>query len=117
MNKQVSSQTARRKYIAILAAAASKVPEKVDDETLLTGELIEAELLTGGVARGGEGTIIACQDTGITVEGRLFLQRLQKEEREERLLIKSLKYAPLVIGYLAGLLSPLITEWLKKIIH
>jgi len=113
----MTGQTSRRKYIAILSAAASKVPEKVDDETVLTGELIDAELLTGGVGRGGEGTIIACQDTGITVEGRLFLQRLQKEEHDERLLNKALKYAPLVIGYLAGLLSPLITEWIKEFIQ
>jgi len=117
MSKQTTGQTARRSYIAILSAAASKLPGKVNDETVLMGELIEAELLTGGVGRGSEGTVIAFQDTGITVEGRLFLQRLQKEEREERLLNKALKYAPLVIGYLAGLLSPLMTEWLKKFIQ
>lgn len=74
MSKQRDCKTARSKYIGILLTAAANLPEKVDDETLLTGELIEAELLTGGVARGNEGTIIACQDTGITVEGRLFLQ-------------------------------------------
>jgi H+/Cl- antiporter ClcA len=52
--------------------------------------------------------------TGITVEGRLFLQRLKKEEKEEGLWHKSRLVAGVLLGYIVGLLSPLFTEWLKK---
>jgi len=116
MNKAKTEGTARRAYIRILTQYAEAVPSKTDPETALLGELIDAELLTGGAARGSTGQVIAANATGITVDGRLFLQRLREEERQDRLLRKSLKYVPILIGYVAGLLSPLLTEWIKSLL-
>jgi hypothetical protein len=107
--------TARRTYIRLLSQVAQTVPGNTNEDTVLMGELIEANFLTGGVARDGNGHIMAVQETGITVEGRLFLQRLKSEEREEKLLHKSLKYLPIAIGYIAGLLSPLFTDWQRAV--
>ena len=117
MSRQSRDETARRTYIRLLSEVASALPAKADHEKVLRGELIEAKLLTGGVARDGVGAIVVAEETGITVEGRLFLQRLREEERQDSLLRKSLKYTPVLIGYIAGLLSPLITDWIKKLIQ
>ncbi len=116
MSKSKTATTARREYIRILAEHAETVPTKTDPETALLGELIEAKLLTGGAARGSTGQVIAANVTGITVDGRLFLQRLREEERQERVLRKSLKYVPILIGYVAGLLSPLLTDWIRSLL-
>ena len=116
MSKARPETNARHAYIRILTQYAEAVPTKTDPDTALLGELIEAELLTGGAARGATGQVIAANATGITVEGRLFLQRLREEERQDRLLRKSLKYVPILIGYAAGLLSPLLTDWIRSLL-
>jgi hypothetical protein len=88
-----------------------------DQDAILSGELIEGGYLEGGVMRGADGTIVGSSVTGISVQGRLFLQQLRKEEREDSLVGKGRKWVPVLVGYLAGLLSPVITDWLKAVLH
>lgn len=116
MGKRIAQEKARRAYIRLLSKSAISSPTKTDADTALLGELIDAKLLLGGAARDSIGETVAAEATGITVEGRLFLQRLREEERQESLFHKSLKYVPILIGYLAGLLSPLLTDWIKTLI-
>ena len=116
MSKRIAQETARRAYIRLLSTYAVSSPTRTDADIALLGELIDAKLLPGGVTNDSTGKIAAAKATGITVEGRLFLQRLREEERQESLFHKSLKYIPILIGYLAGLLSPLFTNWIKTLI-
>lgn len=116
MSKRKITEDSRPAYIRLLEQNENFITDGVDQETVLCGELVDAHLLSGGVARGGEGTIVASSATGITVEGRMFLQRLRDEEKQSSIMYKALKYLPILAGYIAGLLSPLLTEWIKSLI-
>jgi len=113
MNK---TEPARRAYIRLLTVYA--IPdscislERCDLD--LISELIKGGYLSGSPSTNEVGAVIGVCVTGITVEGRLFLERLNTEERESSIRHKMLKYLLPVIAYVAGLLSPVITDWLKS---
>jgi hypothetical protein len=89
---------------------------------------LASELITGGFLKGTfngygvgstmpAGSIMCIMVTGITVEGRLFLQRLIAEEAEHSFRHRVFKYLLPVITYIAGQFSPVISDWLKSILH
>jgi hypothetical protein len=110
-------ESARRAYIRLLSeysvstAGASREQRDLD----LSAELIDGGFLSGSPGR-EDGTVAAVEVTGLTVQGRLFLQRLLAEEVESSFRGRTLKYLPIIIGYVAGLLSPVITDWLRSLI-
>jgi len=117
MSKATTRMDNRRDYIQLLSKYATSTRTGTDPAFTLLGELIDAKLLTGSLVRDMAFRTLNVQVTGITVEGRLFLHRLQEEERQDRLLHKSLKYVPILIGYIAGLLSPLLTDLIKTLLN
>jgi hypothetical protein len=116
MSKASRQMDNQSDYIQLLSQYASSKPTEGAPSLTLLGELIDAKLLTGAPLKMA-GKTINVTVTGITVEGRLFLHRLREEERQDRLLHKSLKYVPILIGYIAGLLSPLLTDLIKTLLN
>lgn len=110
-------ETARRTYIRLLLESAAKPdtmpPERRD--MVLRAELITGEFLSGSIVQDHSGSSVHSASDGITPEGRLLLQRLLAEERADSLVGRSLQYAPLLIGYIAGLLSPIISDLIRSL--
>jgi hypothetical protein len=116
MEKSKEKETHRQAYIRLLSRPPSSDHWDGSDLNLL-GELIEADLLTGGATRGNAGTFLVATPTGLTVDGRLFLQRLEQEEKESKPMHKVLKLVPLLVGYIFGFLSPFATDLLRWALH
>jgi len=82
-------------------------------------EEIAAELVASGLVRGqtapdSAGKPIACSMYGITVEGRLFLQKLRKEILEESFFGQVKAKSGLIVAFLVGVGSELLTQYLSK---
>jgi hypothetical protein len=114
--------TARHNYIDILSELADRyTPEPSDPSRMrtavLSGELIEAGYLSGQSFREAGGLIRGSAITGLTVSGRLFLDQLRKEEREASLWAHCKRWGIPVITYLFGILTPVLSNFLKVIFH
>jgi len=80
------------------------------------GELIDAGHLHGGTARDQQGVIRAAAPRGMTVQGRLFLEHLKREEREASLWARAKKWGIPVITYAAGVLTPILSDFLRAVL-
>jgi hypothetical protein len=113
---------ARSNYIDLLSdyakhfTPARGAPDE-KRESVLSGELIEAELLTGAVLRDADDEIRGASVNGITVKGRLFLDQLQREQREASVSAKLKKWGVPLLTYLAGVTTPILSDLLKAICH
>lgn len=105
-------ETARREYIRILAQISSYPLNKSD--TVLAGELIEGGYLKGTANPDEDGAAVSAGITGITVQGRLFLQKLRAEEEAESLLGIFKKYGSFLGGSLCGICFPIVSEFIKS---
>ena len=85
-------------------------------EAAMTGELVDAGMLDGEAVRDESGLIVGAVVTGPTTKGRLLALDLLRQEREQSLWYRSVKYLMLLVGYIFGLLSPLLTEWLRGLL-
>src|SRR5437870_615341 len=76
-------------------------------------DLIESGMVRGvqGHAKGG----LAIGLQRITLKGRQLRDELLEKRRERRFSSRLRKFALLVIGWIGGVISPLIVEYLKKI--
>jgi hypothetical protein len=75
----------RREYIRLLRRCVDEFtpePGQQRDATFM-GELADAGYVTGRSMRDASGVTRGAVSWGVTVEGRLFLRRLEKEIREE----------------------------------
>ena len=81
----------RREYIRLLQRSVDQFtpePGEKRDATLI-GELADAGYVKGTTASDATGVTRAAASWGVTVEGRLFLRRLEKEIGEESILVAS----------------------------
>lgn len=118
MKKSPSKETSRQTYIRLLQHFSVRDATKSTDEhdAILAGELADANLLDGTANRSADGDIRGALINGMTVEGRLFLQKLEDEERDSKLSRKTVKYVPILVGYVVGLLSPIITDLIRSLL-
>jgi hypothetical protein len=121
-NEENTYMNARKLYIDILsdfAKNATPEPDAPDEKRIstLSGELIDAGHLTGGTMRDVHGEIRGAVVTGMTVQGRLFLDELRRKEKEESWWGKFKTWGfPIIgalVGYIVAVVTPVLTEWLK----
>jgi hypothetical protein len=113
-------KTARQEYIEILSSqSANFTPSPADPNQLrlatFCGELIDAGYLHGGTLRDQHGIIRGSAVSGVTVQGRLFLDQLSREEKEATPWARFKKYGVPLITYAAGVLTPVLSDLLKNL--
>lgn len=118
MRKRSAMETERQTYIRLLSEASASGPKMAGEErdAALCGELIEGGYLDGDVIRDQDGCIVGSVVVGVTVQGRLFVLKMRQEEREASLRHKSLGYILILVGYIFGFLSPVLSDWLKALL-
>jgi hypothetical protein len=80
------------------------------------GELIEAGYIDGLVTRGQNGCLNSATTRGVTVGGRLLLERLENEELRASWLGRLRSAALVVLGAVGGtVLLPILADWIKKV--
>lgn len=108
---------ARTTYIRLLERSARSGDVAQTPDWTFSGELIEEGYLVGTVGRNESGVISRSAVTGITVKGRLFLEQLRREQREESWLGRLQKVGIFLLGILVGVGVPILTSWLKAYYH
>ncbi len=109
----------RREYIRLLQRSVDRfTPEagQKRDATLI-GELADAGFVKAETASDASGVTRAAVSWGVTVEGRLFLRRLEKEIREESFWSRAKRWGLPVLAYVAGVATPVLSDWLKMLFH
>src|SRR5262245_33842345 len=94
----------RQEYVRLLRRSVDNFtppPGEVRDATLV-GELAEAGYVKGKTSSDASGVTRGAVSWGVTVEGRLFLRRLEKEIREESLWSRAKRWGVPVLAYVAG---------------
>lgn len=108
----------RRLYIRILSEYASREDFKPSEKSdkVLCAELMEEGYLSGskGITY-EEGLVIF--EAAITVKGRLFLQQLEKEEKEQSLWGRSKRLVEFTIGVIVGVLIGVTTSIVSEIVR
>lgn len=111
---------ARKEYIRLLlrnVEVCTPTEPGVFRDATFNGELVDAGHVHGLVTRNEVGVISHCATIGMTVQGRLFLEELQRKEKEESWWGKFKTWGfPIigaVVGYILAIVTPLITEWVK----
>lgn len=105
----------REEYIEILTFVADNNNADGNFDVTLIAELIDSEYLKGGIARDEQGKVFHAQCYGITVSGRLFLEELREKARKEKASYKVLIIVYPIIGYIVGVISPVLSEWVKSL--
>ncbi len=82
---------------------------------MLSGELILGKYLEGDVNYDHNHCIIGSKTTGVTVAGRLFLQQLLREDREESSLGRFKKYGLVAFGFVMGIVANLLPDLIKHL--
>ena len=109
----------RREYVRLLQRSVDNftpAPGEERDATLV-GELAEAGYVKGKAMSDASGVTRGAASWGVTVEGRLFLRRLEKEIREESLRSRAKRWGVPVLAYIAGVATPVLSDWLKMLFH
>jgi hypothetical protein len=81
---------------------------------------IVRDLIEEGMVRGEQGHVeggLAIGLDSITLKGRQLRDELLEKRKARRLSSRLKKFGLLVFGWIVGLISPLIAEYLKKIAH
>jgi hypothetical protein len=100
---------ARSRYVKFLGEMAT---DPSDEE--IAAELVDSGLVKGEPALNSSGNPIAGSMYRITVEGRLFLQRLGREIEDESFLGQVKAKGSLIVAFLVGVGSELLTQYLSK---
>jgi hypothetical protein len=118
----------RREYIRLLSEYALDSKFKPSDERniLLSVELIKEHYLSGSYIhvlpgpKGQNPSPICLIEPGITVKGRLFLQKLEKEEQDESCWGKLRKHLDssidILIGVIIGVAIPIAVEIIRELL-
>jgi hypothetical protein len=109
--------SARRIYIRLLQRSASNANLPDTPDGAFSGELIREGYLTGAARPNEHGVITNAVVTGITVKGRLFLEKLRVEQRERSWLGRAKKFGLVALGFVIGCLAPVITALFKLFFH
>ena len=121
-NSKAAFHAPREAYIELLqeVASASIKGSRKTREAVLLGELIEARFLEGEVIRNRDGCIVGSCATGVTVQGRLFLQQLIEQQRASTIRFRLATYAPVVLGFAIGqifaVVTPVLSDFLRKVL-
>ena len=112
-------ETSRQAYIRVLKEVVDGTGSDSDSqsEAILHGELILGNYLDGNVIRDSGGSVVSSSTFGITVEGRRFLQQLQKEESDESNFGRLKKLGLFASGIIVGVFADLAVELLKPLVH
>jgi hypothetical protein len=115
MNR-TSKESANQSYIRLINRVPdpSESPEARD--TTLLCELIEDDCLRGEAIRNEQSVPVDAIVFGATVKGRLLAQSLAKQAKEAGIVHKCRGFFVLTVGYIAGLLSPILTDWLRMLL-
>ena len=117
-----SNETPPQSYIRLLTESAEDTPQDVSDgrDAVLSGELIAAGYPTGDTLPNEDGSVVGSVVTGITVQGRLFLQQLIEQQAASTIRFKLAKAAPAVIAFALGqafaVVGPVLSDFLRKIL-
>lgn len=109
-------KTARRVYIEMLSQRIGAIDSLFQEER---GYFLWAELIAAGYLNGVTQTNATGIPTGNVimepaVKGRLFLQELELNEHKESLHGKLIKVGLIAGGFVAGIPSAVLIEFLKK---
>jgi hypothetical protein len=109
-------KTARRVYIEMLRQRIGAIDtlSQEEREHFLWAELIAAGHLNGVTRTNATGIPTGNVIMGPTVKGRLFLQELELSEHKESLHGKLIKVGLVAGGFVAGIASAILIEFLKK---
>ena len=80
----------------------------------LAAELVDAKYLNGDTLSGQDGTVRDVALLGITVEGRLFLQKLKAEEEAASWLGVVQKHGAFITGSLVGAFVSVVPDLVKS---
>jgi hypothetical protein len=110
-------ETPRQAYIRILQSQA-KGPSVLEEKDLIyAAELVREEYLKGNAQDDEDGQFALVAVTGITLKGRLFLQKLESDEKAESWIGRLGKSATFAFGVILGavftVVGNLATEVLK----
>jgi len=109
----------RKEYIRLLLRSVENFtpePGELRDATLI-GELGEAGYLKAKTIGDEYGVTRGAASWGMTVAGRLFLNQLQREERESSAWGRFKKWGVPLLTYLAGVATPVLSDFLKALFH
>lgn len=113
--KENKDETSRRAYIRLLDERANLADAAESDErdAILYAELIDKGYLRGTAIRDASkgGMTVGAAVTEITLEGRLFLQHLKSEERQESFVGRFKTYWPFFSGLVGVVMGWLLSSW------
>jgi len=109
----------RPEYVRLLKRSIENfTPEPGEKrEATLIGELADAGYVKGAALPDQFGVTRGAASWGMTVEGRLFLRRLEKELRDESLWSRLRRWGAPILAYVLGVATPVLSEWLKILFH
>jgi hypothetical protein len=109
----------RREYIRLLQRSVDHfTPEPGEErDATLIGELADAGYVKGKAVPDESGVTRGAVSWGMTVEGRLFLSRLESEIREQSFWSRAKRWGFPVLAYVAGVATPVLSDWLKGLFH
>ena len=76
-------ETPRQAYIRILESQAKGLPVLEEKDLIYAAELVRGKYLKGKAPENEDGQHVSVGVTGITLEGRLFLLKLESDEKAE----------------------------------
>lgn len=111
--------TPRQTYIKMLSERSVSIDSLTPEQrgNFLWSELISGGYLNGVTHENASGVPVANVLMGPTVKGRLFLQELETEEFKESNVGKLKHWLTLLIGFIGGVMTVILTEFLKKMLH
>jgi hypothetical protein len=110
-------ETPRQAYIRILESQAKGSSVLEEKDRIYTAELVHGKYLKGNAPENEDGQPVSVVVTGITLEGRLFLQKLKSDEKAESWIGRLGKSSMFALGVIFGAVltvaGNLATEVLK----
>lgn len=108
-------ETARAAYIRLLADQCVAADAAKERDSVLCGELIDGGYLDGDKLTDKHGQTLNSALVGITVQGRLFLQELKKQERAESRFGRAKRAGTFIGGFVLGIIAKMIPDMIKAI--
>lgn len=108
-------ETARQAYIRLLSEQTAATERETTDtrEAILSAELIEEKYLEGSPRRDETGSVMGAGILGVTVKGRLFLQDLERLEKEDTLWARNNPTILLFFAWVIGWTTPLLAKYVE----
>ncbi len=110
---------ARKEYIRILRRSVNAFTPEPGNQlnATLVGELGEEGYLQGKGMPDATGVVRSAVSWGMTVKGRLFLEQLERQEREGAFWRRTWRYGLPFVTYVAGFATPILQDALRLWFH